>query len=64
MATIPKLPRTRPITIVIHETIFGPLRDLAEETSGGSVSKLVCLLIYNELLRCNKITMQDIESLG
>lgn len=57
------IPKTRPITVVIHEPVFEPLRLLAEETTGGSVSKLVCYLILNELLRCHKISEELVSQL-
>jgi hypothetical protein len=58
-----RIPLTRPVTITIHEPMFIPTKLLAAEMTQGSVSELIRMLLYNALLKSNKITADDMRGL-
>ena len=55
--------RTKTISVVIHEQAYPMLRDLADEKADGSMSTLIMVLIYAELVKYRKMTLQDMEAL-
>lgn len=59
-----KMPMTRPVSLTIHEPMFMPMLALADLKCDGSVSELLRLLLYAELLKEGIITTDDILRLG
>lgn len=59
-----KIPLTRPVSLTIHESMMEPLRKMAEDRTEGSVSEMIRLCIYAELLNKGYISKQDIKRLG
>lgn len=59
-----KMPMTRPVSLTIHEPMFMPMLALADLKCDGSVSELLRLLLYAELLKEGIITTDDILELG
>lgn len=58
------IPKTHPLTVVIHEPMVEPTKQLARDVAGGSVSELLMLLLYKELLLKNRISKDTLRKLG
>lgn len=58
-----KIPKTRPVSFVIHETMFEPMRKLAELKANGSVSELIMLILYTQLIKEGIVKTDEIREL-
>lgn len=59
-----KLPMTRPVTITIHEPMFQPMKQMAEQYANGSVSELLRMMLYSKLLEKKLITPKLFKMVG
>lgn len=57
------LPVTRPITTLIHEPVYKPLQSLAATVCNGSMSELIRLLLYKQLLEVGAINQTLLDTL-
>lgn len=55
--------RTKTISVVIHQQIYPLLRDLADEKADGSMSTLIMVLIYAELVKHGKLNHEQVKEL-
>jgi len=55
--------RTKTISVVIHEAAYPKLRDLADQKADGSMSTLIMVLIYAELVKYGLMTYEEMTGL-
>lgn len=55
--------RTKTISVVIHDKAYPMLRDLADAKSDGSMSTLIMVLIYAELVKYKYMTYEEMMGL-
>jgi hypothetical protein len=55
--------RTKTISVVIHDKAYPMLRDLADEKADGSMSTLIMILIYAELVKYKYMTYEQMMQL-